>query len=177
MQHIVVWDPKNETPEGEIIDGPERAAYLERNGVELLPYTAELAAHNAVGGYYRRSWGKGVVFNEMIGARGCPMIMYVMPKFPVFRWCAYIMPLEGAKETRGIFRLTTGGQFGTLTGGLGGTHAPVEIAELPVDEYGGRVVRGRNPLHCTIEGYLGISIYASAIGARVMWSALSQAAE
>lgn len=178
MAKILVWDPTGEIPEGEILEGANKIAAVERRGGVVLPFDPKLATNNAVAGYFRRSWGSGIHFDRMIGLRACPMMIYAVPDFPSFHWAARIMPIEGAKETKGIFRCTNNsGQVGTLTGGLGAMGEPIELNDTPPDKFGGWTIRGSNRLNCTLEGYLGLSIYATAVGARVMWSAVTQAAE
>lgn len=179
LEQIVVWDPKGTVPEGEVIQGrPNVVSAFERRGGVALPFSSQLASHNSVAGYFRRSWGSGVVFDKMIGRRDCPMMLYGMPGFPVFHWAARIMPIDGAKETKGIFRcVTNSGQVATMSGGLGSVGQSIEISEIPIDRFGGWTIRGSNALNCTLEGYLGLSIYAAALGARVVWSAVTQAAE
>jgi hypothetical protein len=177
MKKIVVWDPNGKIPEGAIIEGPKKINAIEVAGGVVLPYAPDLAANNAVAGYFRRGWGNGVHFDNMVGQRGCPMMIYAMPGYPVFHWVIRVEPIDGAKETRGIFRCTSSGQVATLSGGMGTRGDPVEVGDLERDVHGGWIIRGKNTLNCTLEGYLGVSIYAAAVGARVMWSAIAQAAE
>lgn len=176
MQHrIVVWDPSGKFPIGDIIEGDKAISLLHGHGGLTLPIEPHLLGRNAVSGYFRRDWGRGTPFTNMVGTRGCPMLIYVVPDFAVLNWAIRVEPIPGAPESRGTFRLTMHtGQVGTISGGLAADGAVVEFADRPIDPHGGVTIVGSSKLNCTMEGYLGLSIYGTAVGVRVLWSAVSQ---
>lgn len=174
---ILVWDPIGEFVEGDLFDGEQRIAAIERRGGVFLPYEREIGSqNNAVAGYYRRTWGSGVVFDRMIGRKACPMVLYVTQGASFIHWAARVMPIDHSDVVRGLFRCVSDtGQIGTLGGGMNAVDNAIEISELPIDKFGGWTIRGTNRLNCSLTGYLGVAIHARAFGARVVWSAITQA--
>ena len=173
MPRIVIWDPTGKLPEGEIVYGTNGIAVLHSKGGVTLPVELELLKINAVSGFFARNWGSGIGFNRMMGTRACPMLLFVHPDYTTIHWAARLECDEGHQ---GTFRLTTdSSQVGIIGGGLAANETVVDISGLEPDLYGGITIGGSCKLNCTTEGYLGLSIYGTAIGARVVWSAVTQA--
>lgn len=172
MPRIVIWDPTGDFPEGELVYGTNGIAVLHSKGGVTLPVELELLKINAVSGFFSRNWGSGIKFDRMLGTRACPMLLFVQPDFTRINWAAR---LEFDGDHQGTFRLTTdSSQMGGIGGGLAANEAAIDITDLEPDEYGGVTIGGTCKLNCTTEGYLGLSLYGTAIGARVVWSAVTQ---
>jgi hypothetical protein len=175
MNRIIIHDPKFRYPIGDLLDGEKALAKLHGNGGVTLPVEPRLLGRNGVSGYFRRDWGSGVRYENLVGTRGCPMVIYAMPDFPRIYWAIRAMPIPGAVESRGTFRLAThSGQYGTITGGLSADGASAEFADQELDKDGGVTILGKAKLNCTMEGYLGLCVYGCAVGIRVLWSAVTQ---
>jgi hypothetical protein len=176
MSKIVVWDPSGRFPEGEIVKDDNTLHLLHSSGGVSLPVVEDLLQYNAIAGFFMRKWGNGVRFERMVGTLGCPMILWIKPQFTSIYWAARIKPIPEAKETKGIFRLAMhSGQYGVIGAGIASNDEAIEIGELELDEYGGAIIQGSCRLSSAIEGYLGVSLYGVAVGARIMWSAITQA--
>lgn len=176
-QGIMVWDPLGKVAEGTIVEGPHLQAVLARSGAAVLPVDVDLLERHALAGYHRRAWGAGVLFDNMRGVRGCPMVLYVHPERRFIHWTARVERL--GDELQGTMRLTGNtGQPSAMSGGLGQGGTPIELAQLgPPDRHGGWTLAGSSQVSCTGEGYFGLSLYGSARGCRVLWSAVSQASD
>jgi hypothetical protein len=171
---IVVWDPKGELLEGQVIEDGLATEALVGRGVVMLPADADLLKVPKIptAGYYRRGWGSGWLFDGLVGSRGCPMLLFAMSDRMYLHWVVRIAQLE----PQGSIRLTTDtGQPTAMSGGLRADGQAVNLAELgEPDADGGWTVRGRSMLNCSGDGYLGLSIYAVARKCLVLWSAVSQ---
>ena len=176
MNRIVVWDPAGRFPEGKVLDGDKQLAILQNKGGVTLPVEPALLGRNACAGVFMRKWGDGVVFDKMLGARGCPMMLYAVQDIGSIYWAIRVEPLADAHETKGSFKLAlNSGQIGTITGGLASENRPADLIDAQPDKVGGWTLLGSSRLNCTLEGYLGLSVYGVAVGARVVWSAVTQA--
>jgi hypothetical protein len=176
MSRIVIWDPSGRFPEGEILTGENALGVLHSQGGVTLPVKPELFGLNAVAGFFSRNWGNGVPFLHMVGTRACSMLLYVQQGIPSLNWVARLAPIDGAKEVRGTFRLVCStAQVGIISGGLATEASAIEIADLQPDKWGGYTIGGKCNLNCTLDGYLGLSLYGCAIGCKVLWTAITQA--
>jgi hypothetical protein len=176
VKKIVVCDPSGEVREGHVIEGPNNIGRLERRRVVMLPYEPGFE-REAVGGYFRRSWGEGWLFDRMAGERGCPMLLHVSPKVPFVYWCARL-ELDG-ESPRGNVKLTTdSSQRQAMSGGLGAELRATALDRLGLpDPDGGWTIGGRSRLGISLGGYLALSLYVVARRARVIYSAVSQCRE
>lgn len=173
MHRIVVWDPTGKFPEGYVLDGDNGLGVIHSKGGITLPVEPELLVQHAVSGFFMKKFGTGVPFTRMVGTRACPMLLFASPDYTTISWVARLT-LFG-ETSRGTFRLTThSGMPGAVSGGLLANGDAIEISEKPLDKYGGITIGGTCRLNCTTDGYLGLSLYGVAIGARVTWSAVSQ---
>lgn len=176
MNRIVIFDPTGKYEEGRLVGGDKSIALLHGRGGVTLPVEPNLLGRNAVAGYFMRKWGGGATFDRMIGARACPMLLYAVPDYGTIYWAFRIMPIDGAVESHGSFKLAMhSGQVGTITGGLSADGVAHEVTDRTIDKHGGWTVIGTSKLNCSMEGYLGLSVYGVGIGVRVMWSAATQA--
>jgi len=177
QSRIVVYDPTGQFPEGDVLEGNRAIAMFASRGGMSLPIDVRLIGRNAVSEVFIRKWGQGEVFDRMVGQRGCPMLLYTVPDVPFLHWAARVLPLGGDREPRGVVRLVMhSGQPGAITGGLRADGEACQVGDgLAPDSDGGWTVSGRVGLNCTMEGYLGLSLYVVASGIRVVWSAVSQA--
>lgn len=181
MKRIVVHDPGSHFALGELIEGDRAVALLKSRGGVALPVEPDLIGRNAVSGFFRRDWGRGEEFNGLLGTRACPMLLYALPEYTTINWALRLLPIEGATECRGLFRLAAhSGQVGCITGGLAANGQAFQIEDAPGAPPAherlrdGFIIEGTSTLNCGLEGYLGLSIYGTAIGLRVIWSAVTQ---
>ena len=173
MDRIVISDPINEFKQGVVVSGENEIARLERRRVAMLPIDPDLL-HQPAAGYYFRSWGRGVHVNRNAGTRVCPMVLFVDPKRPFIYWSARVEPIDPELDTHGQIRLVTIGASGhTLSGGLSADSFP-KLQHGARDESGGWTVYGRGRLSISMDGWLGLSLYATARNVRILWSSVSQ---
>lgn len=176
MHRIVVWDPTGELREGSIVSGAKGLGVLHGRGVETLPAEPDLISQHAIGGYFRRAWGDGWVFDKVAATRGCPMILRAVPDRIFLHWVARVEPIRAGEAMSGTLRLTTATNLiGTATGGLMVDSHPDPLGEL--DERGGRTIRGRSRINVTEAGYVGLTLYGAVNNASVAWSAVSQSSQ
>lgn len=188
QEQIVLEDASGNYWPGALIPGPSAPA-MRAKGVAMMPVAADLlpapagmprARRNAVLGFFRRDYGAGWQLKptpEIV----CPMVLYVVPGYPVIHWRARIVaPTAAAAQAqrRGQLRICTDSmQSGAGAFGLtipSGQH--VELGALgPADDVGGWVVGGKASLHATLEGYAGISLWGSCTNGdlRIAWAAVS----
>lgn len=173
---VVVWDPSGQIPEGRIVSNATTVELLEQQGVVLMPVDAELVYRMPIAGYFRKAYGDGWRFDEMVGRRGCPLLLYIEPDRTFIHWRALVVPI--GSDVQGVLRLTTDSALpGALSGGLSATAEAVNLAELGEPGKYGWVIGGSTRMNCTGEGYFGLSLYGACKGIAVKWAAVSQARE
>ena len=174
LMMCVVEDPRGVLRQGTLMAG-ERAIMVARAaGVAMLPVEPDVEEQPATG-YFFRSWGDGARFG-MAGARGCPMLMFTRPQRAHVYWLAGVVLNEGAGEApHGHLRLVADSRSGSVQGGLGQVQMAKRFEELgPELERGCCVVGGRCSYSVVSDCYLPLVLYGSALGVRVLWSAVSQ---
>jgi len=169
---VVVHDPLGETPEGLIAEG-NQARVLKSRGVILMPTHADLMVRSGVGGYIKRSFGKGVAF-DIGNRRGCKTALYVHPGYRYIKWNARIIPEPRADVPSGEIRLSADTtQQNHMASGLSSSRTAAKL-DGPPDKYGGWTVGGECEYTPVMAGLLGLCLYGTLDQARVMWLAVSQ---
>lgn len=176
---IVVHDPNGRLPEGLVLVG-ENVSKAEGQGVDLLPVNLQLMRLSGIGGYVKRSFGKGWTFDPVRSSRGPTLMMYATPSQDV-HWKARIERLDPPKADETA--LPPAGQLrvchdpqqpGALLAGLHGMEV-VQLSELgDCDPDGGWTIGGRFGITSAGDGFLGLQLYGTAQNCRVVWFAASQ---
>lgn len=170
--HVVIEDPEGKFWEGELVDG-QRVNELHARGVALLPVHPELFKLSGVGGFSKRSWGKGESLDGFVPRIVCPLTIHTLgDPFRSIHWAAR---LEG-KPGQGIARIAADAGRGNMARAVVADDRfqanAVDIAKLGrPDPAGGWTVYGRANLHVPGEGFYGLGLYGFAPGMRVVWLA------
>ena len=190
QQHVVVWDPRGEYWDGAVV-GELKAHQLRALGVATLPVDAGLMAKNGVAGYFRRSFGAGVPLSPVIPQRAAMVLLWTTAgQGQRLFWRARLQAtfhvvagLDGAEhlvrdELDGQLRLVADtAQVGAYPQGFvaydEGAVAYTRGLGEP-DKWGGWTVGGCVQLGQQLEGFMGLSLYGAARGARLAWVAVSQ---
>lgn len=173
---VVVWDPSGAYPEGEFVDGQKAELLAFTPEVVALPAEPALMARNGAASWVRRAWGTGVRFDATTQRRGCGVALYVVGGHQTIHWTARIHAERPEARLAGMFRFGVDtSQAGTLLSGLGQDTPPVQLAELgEPDRFGGWTIGGRGRLISPAEGFMGLGLYGTMTGGRVLWLAVSQ---
>jgi hypothetical protein len=165
---IVAWDPRGEVRRGTEMSEPLAARKLTDEGAVLLPANPPIPP-SACGGFVANDWGRGWEFDRNAGERGCPMLLEVRPELSWVYWAALVEPIREGEPIVGKLRLTTDSSVGrAMSGGMSSDGRPfVELGRA-------EVVGGRTHFSSNERGLLAICLYATAMNARVVWSAASQ---
>jgi hypothetical protein len=105
------------------------------------------------------------------------MMIAAGPDQPWVYWAALVLPIIKGQGIHGNLRLIANGAAGSMSAGLSQTIMVPALQDLLVGEQGGVVVVGLCNLGVISQGMLGLSIHGLARNARVMWTAVSCAAE
>lgn len=175
---VIVYDPTDTEPEGEIITG-NAIGVAKARGAVLLPVELDLLRRGGVSGWSKRSYGRGWRYDAVAAARGCPLALHVTAGFPIVEWVARLHAddPEGAPvNTAGSLRLAADtAQAGAQAAGLAPETSPVAIPSLgPPDAQGGWTIGGRSRVMASSDMLLGLQLYGQIGGARVLWFAASQ---
>lgn len=175
---IVVDDPSGNWWEGSLVEDEARMRVLEGEGISLLPVMPMLMRQSGVGGFFKRAWGSGIDLSNQNPQVIAPMILYVDPLVTTINWLVRLMPdpkIQGIRKFNGILRLMHDpGQPHAPIGGLSGARTKVELTELPApDARGGWTIRGEYDIRPHAAGHIGLAIFGTAPGLRVIWSAVS----
>ena len=186
---VVVGDPTGSTPEGTVLAGDDQGkaiVALERRGVTLLPIDEALLGLGAVGGWFKRSYGRGVALEGMRGTRVCPLVLAVEPQVEFVHLAVRLVPSlvkVGAEQPapRGQVRLVSdpSGASTGMSGGLSALALDNQAAHTddlgPPDKAGGWTLKRSYRLSCSMRGLLMMNLYGVASGVAVAWAAVSQA--
>jgi hypothetical protein len=173
---IVVFDHRGALREGQIVEGAERVAALESQGVILLPYESQLHGRRGARGYFRRSWGEGWALNSSASTRICPAVLDVEQGFPWIFWVACVGMTHA--DSSGQLRLLSDTQGGHLTATLAaGDQSLIHIGEDHPHPSADRgfIIGGRMRLGIANPGIIPLSLYGYGRGLLVRWLAVSQA--
>lgn len=173
MQYVTVFDPSGDRVLGEVVDGAARIFKSRSKSVVMLP-TDPFVQFSASPGFVYRPWGLGWNFDALKAERGCPMMIGVAPEHPWIYWAARIAPIRPDEAISGTIRLIANGSAGGMGMGMSQDMVVPKLETLPSSDV---VVTGRCSLGVTVAGVLGLSIYGCAMNAKVLWSAVSLAAE
>jgi hypothetical protein len=176
--------------EGDVLDEVV-GAQASGEGDVTLPVDADLLKRSGIGGYFRRSWGRGIVAASGLPSHVVPITMYLSSKHRHIEWAArlgveemqahrYLTELrKGAHvDIDGSLRLAADGsqpspaQVGVkASGNEGTTLRGLSIRDLESKTV---LIRGTAEVFVPQSGYYGLSLYGRAPGFRVMWVAASQ---
>lgn len=191
QQHVVVWDPSGEYWDGAVV-GELRAHQLRALGVATLPVDAGLMQKNAVAGYFRRSFGAGVPLSPVIPQRAAMILLWTT--------AGQGARLFWRARLQATFQVVTGTEPGStslardeLDGQLRVVADTAQVGAYPQgfvaydegavaylrglgepDRHGGWTVGGFVQIGQQGEGFMGLSLYGAARGARLAWVAASQ---
>lgn len=175
--YIVVDDPRGEWNEGSLVE-ESRARVLTSEGVALLPVDSQLFRYSGVGGYARRAWGSGISLSNQHPRLLVPMTLFVDQTVRNLNWLVRLIPdaeMPGIRRFNGILRLMQdSSQAHSAVGGLGAATQSFDLSEIGApDAQGGWTLRGTYDLAPHAAGHMGIALYGTAPGLRVVWSAIS----
>lgn len=179
MKHaVIVFDPTNTDPEGEIITG-NAVGVARARGAVLLPIELDLLRRGGVSGWVKRSYGRGWRYDAVAAARGCPLVLHVTAGYPGIEWAARLQaddPAGAPVNTAGSLRLAADtAQAGAQAAGISPDTSPVALPALGApDKQGGWTIGGRSRLMATSDMMVGLQLYGQIGGARVIWFAASQ---
>lgn len=195
--HIVVHDPKNEFWEGAIIEA-QVALSLRARRVVTLPIEPKLVRLNALGGYFKRSWGSGYPLGGASPKMCCPMIIYVSKsageQLQSLNWVARVVPEDedvakavrsGELKLKGWIQLAAdSGQPGANSGGFSIRHDTRRgVEQLPnmpgtgfgaLDEDGAWTIYGGGTMVAPQDMMFACGLWSQIVGAKVAWSAITQ---
>ncbi len=184
-QWIVVSDPTNDYLPGSLID-ENKVRQLNSRGVTCLPVQTQLFKMSGVGGYAKREYGSGWPLDNLTPRMNCPLTMYCIRDFTAVHWAARITATEellekirGGMKLQGQFRLSSdSGQATPLHIGLSSDQKPIDVNALGMpDANGGWNIGGQSKMEVALAGHYGFALYGAAPGLRVLWVAISLAAE
>lgn len=185
---IVVEDPTGEWWEGALVE-ESRCRQLESRGVVLLPVLPDLFKRSGVGGFHKRAWGAGHPLHPSRPSIAAPLMLFVSESFEHVHWAARLALdpayLERVKAgEKGIFA----SGFLRFVGDASQSN-PTKCTLMPTKEADlsklddrtlvedGFIIRGDSRVNFPGDGHYGFAFYGTALGLRVVWSAVSQAAE
>jgi hypothetical protein len=174
-QFVVVHDPTGSHPIGDVI-ADDKLVVARRRKVVLLPADDRMF-YSATPGFCYRPWGNGWNYDAMQGERGCPMMLSVGPHHPWIYWSALVLPIRKSEPLHGMLRVVGNSAAGGMSLGMTQDQIIQKLQEYNVGEQSGVVVSGRNNLSVTQDGMLSLSIHGVCRNTRVMWSAVSIAAD
>jgi hypothetical protein len=174
IQHVVVFDPSGELPEGSVLSNPAHLAAAHAKGMVTLPVDEDLLPGRSIDpsdGYSVRYWGAGWSFDKGAGERGCPMLLRCLPQRPFIHWVASVAPITDTM--RGQIRLVTNsGNPVYASSGLSPLLTPALLDGGKGPNYA-NVIRGLAQVSVSTECLMALNLHAVAKGVRVLWSAVS----
>jgi len=173
MNSVVIFDPHGVEPEGEILTA-QRLAVARSHGVVALPVDVDMMRATALGGYAKRSYGKGWRFDALRAGRGCPLVLYAAAAHPTLHWAVRLV--ADGPERHGQLRVAVDtGQLGVNASGLSPVTPPILPADLgEPDAGGGWTCIGHGTLSLRDDSLAGFMLYGTLTGVRVAWWAVSQ---
>ena len=172
QQRVIIYDPKGDRPTGEIVEG-KKAELLVAHGIPSLPVEPHLLSRNGASGWVNREYGKGAALEAIASRRACPIVLYVLPGYQQINWLARVIPASAEADVSGRLRLANDtAQVNVIKGGL----ATAQFAEVDgePDDEGGWTIAGSSRFNAGLEGFMGLCLYGTLSGARVLWFAVSQ---
>lgn len=171
-ERVVIWDPKGEVQEGELIDGNAAKVFEARGGV-ALPILPPLVEKNGAAGWVKRCFGDGVVFGMTQNRRGCPLVFYASTHCGRVHWAACLV---AAEKPDGRLRLVgDGGQVGVALSRGGVASSATDLTKLDGPGVGGGwIARGESRVTVAHDGFVALGLYGSMNDVRVRWLAVSQ---
>jgi len=182
--NIVVFDPKGDYWEGALVD-EHTAMVLNARGAVVLPTSPELFRISGIGGFMKRSWGSGIVFDYPTPRVIAPLSIYVTPELRTLTWAARLIREPGSEDRNVIGQLrlvSDSAQPSSTQGGVGahelssrdGRFANViNIQEIQPDEAGNLIARGVSRVVASAPGISGVGLYGTGQGVRLLWAAVS----
>jgi hypothetical protein len=180
---IVVWDARGPAhggwAEGELIEEDVNTRRELLTGfAHTLPVDVEAMQVNPVGGYFRRSWGRGEPLPRDT-QRFCAMLLWCSADRGFLHWAARVVPTSPDRRPTGRLRLGAAPVVaGSFTGGLAATAEAVDIgAACEVQEVpgGGWIVGGVCGVSCATDGYFSLCLLGAGADGAVLWTAVTQA--
>lgn len=172
MSHrVVIQDLSGDLQVGEIVTG-KKAELLVARSIPSLPVDPNLLVKNAVAGYFKREYGKGIEYGGSTSGRGCPAVLYAVPTHQQLHWMARVIPNSAGAHVKGRLRLANDtAQQQVVKGGI----QTAQFADIDKELDGdGTIIHGSSRFITNVEGYLGICLYGTLQNARVQWLAISQ---
>lgn len=175
-QKIVVWDPHNRYgySEGAVIeDGANTRRAELMYGLVALPWDPDIATLGIVGGFAKKSFGNGVLFDNSEQRRGCPLLVAAKAGSSRVFWVARLT--QENDHPRGTLRLTSyPNDVSTVAGSAVSLDDPIDLGGLgAMDTHAGWTVRGTASLSCPASGYVALALQGIATHLRVRWFAAS----
>lgn len=159
---------------GQVLNDAEARSH---GDAALIPVHSEWMSRSAVGGFFRRDWGKGWPTPwPRIGAF-CPMVIWLKPGTTKIHWRLGLR-IAARSKPEGIIRMicdtTQPGVPLSLTK-LDGVPDAVDLSAF-AEQAGGLTfsVGGTYLARTSQEGFYGFALYGNGQGAYVDWSAVSQ---
>lgn len=173
-EKIVVWDPHNRHAEGLIVqDGANTRRSELMYGLVALPWDPDIATLGIVGGFAKKSFGNGVLFDHNEQRRGCPLLVAAKAGPSRVFWCARLT--QEGDHPRGMLRLTSfPNDIATVAGSAVPHDEPIDLGSLgAMDVNMGWTVKGTASLSCPMPGYVSLALQGIATHLRVRWFAAS----
>lgn len=173
--HIVIDDPNGENYEGSLVDDLT-AKILMGKDVVVLPIAEHLLLRTGIGGFFKRAWGSGIPMSSHAPSSIAPMTIFVDTEIDTINWAIRIVPdvdMPNVKEFNGLLRLMidssqpNGGSISHVR-----EHFALNDLGAP-DARGGWTLRGSYVVKAYGAGFMGLSVYGTAPGLRVLWSAIT----
>jgi hypothetical protein len=187
--YIVVYDPEGEYWDGSLVN-PLVKNQLEARGVILLPTLPSLFKLSGVAAYAKRSWGAGLSLDFPAPKLHSPLTMFCDQRYTILHWAARLLPdpsflkkLEAGDPEllHGFLQIST--DSSQVIPGKAGVHPKnpnVDVRALTkqkISKRGDFIVQGFANLRIPTDGHYGFGIYGYAPGLRLVWAAVSQAAQ
>lgn len=172
MHAIVCEDPIHELRIGEVVEGPNNINRLKNRGVALLPFDPQLPL-DACGAYVQKFFGRGWLFNNGAGERGCQTMFDVKSDHQFIYWAARCRRKSENEQFNATIRLVHSSSQGR--GISMGMSQLVSVTSTPkLDEDGSAIVYGKSQFTAAARGFMFVDLYCVARGLLVEWLAVTQ---
>jgi hypothetical protein len=191
--HIIVSSrPENE---GEVVLEKQLVDIRAADGIELLPVDLDLLSRSPIGGYFRRSYGEGLVLDSNLPKRFVGATLFLSQYCQMIYWKAEIVAMQdvalrireragNALELEGSLTLIADTAQHTPFGHVGlKAPSPFDFRQLQRQKLEVEksmtpytwVIGGQAPIYVPQDGIYGLALYGRAMSFRLNWFAVTQA--
>lgn len=172
MHGVICEDPSGVHKVGEIVEGPNKFNLLKNKGVAILPFDPTLP-RDACSAYVQKFFGRGWVFNNGVGERGCQSIFDAREGSQYIYWAAKVGRVSDQAPFSASIRLVHAPQHGRGMGlGMTQLQPVLNVPELTADKT--TVVYGKSMFTAGAKGFMFTDLYCVAKGLLVEWLAITQ---